>query len=137
MALVDELPPGYRLVDTAFELGDVQDETDGPGWFTFYVAGRAYAVAVIDTERVIEHIRARRVPDARAELQAEFPLAQPPQLVTWPEWPERLAWLERVPLLPLRIDVHVSPEFQDVEDVTTRLPGLGWRVLVEGARTRG
>jgi hypothetical protein len=117
-ALVDELPEGYRLVDTDYEIGDVQEETDGPGWFTFFVAGRAYAAAVIDSEKVIECIRARRVPDALEQLEAEFPLARPPRLSTWPEWPERLDWLERVPLLPLRIEVGVSPAFQDVEDAT-------------------
>jgi hypothetical protein len=117
-ALVGELPEGYRMVDTDYEVGDVQEETDGPGWFTFFVTGRAYAAAEIDSDKVIACIRARRVPDALEQLEAEFPLAQPPNLVTWPEWPERLVWFERVPLLPLRIEVGVSPAFRDVEDAT-------------------
>jgi hypothetical protein len=120
-ALTAELPSGYRLVDADFEIGDVEDEDTGPGWFMFYVTGRAYAAAVINGDEVIQQIRGQRVPDARAQLEAEFPLAEPPHFVTWPEWPEQLAWLERVPLLPLRIDLHVTPQFQGFEDAAGSL----------------
>jgi hypothetical protein len=99
----------------------VEDEDTGPGWFMFYVTGRAYAAAVINGDEVIQQIRGQRVPDARAQLEAEFPLAEPPHFVTWPEWPEQLAWLERVPLLPLRIDLHVTPQFQGFEDAAGSL----------------
>jgi hypothetical protein len=122
-ALVKELPSGYRLVDADFDIGEVSQEDIGPGWFTFYVTGRGYAAAMINGGEVIREIRGRRVPDARAQLQAELPLAKPPHLDTWPEWPEQLTWLQRVPLLPLRIDVNVTPRFQEVEDALARSPG--------------
>jgi hypothetical protein len=132
-ALTRELPSGYRLVDADFEIGEVQDQDAGPGWFKFYVTGRGYAAAVIDSEEVIQQIRGQPVPDARAQLQAEFPLAEPPHFVTWPEWPEQLTWLERVPLLPLRIDLHVTPQFQDVEDAMASMLGHRWSGLVQRA----
>jgi hypothetical protein len=131
-ALTREVPSGYRLVDADFEVGEVEDDATGPGWFTFYVTGSGYAAAAINPDEVIGQIRGQRVPDAQAQLQAELPLAGPPRIVTWPEWPGRLTWLERVPLLPLRIDVNVTPQFQDVEDATARSPGLRWSGPVEG-----
>jgi hypothetical protein len=110
----------------------VEDDDTGLGWFVFYVTGSGYAAAEIDGDEVIEQIRGKPVRDARAQLQAELPLAEPPQFVTWPKWPETLTWLERVPLIPLRVDVHVTPQVQDVEDAAASLPSGRWRGLVEG-----
>jgi hypothetical protein len=123
-ALIRELPSTYRLVDAEFEIGEVDADSTGPGWFMFHVTGRGYAAAVINGDEAIEKIRGQRVPDARTLLRAEFPLAESPQVVTWPEWPEQLQWLERVPLLPLRIDLRVTPQIQEIEDVAleTRPP---------------
>jgi hypothetical protein len=131
-ALTREVPSGYRLVDADFEIGEVEDDDTGPGWFVFYVTGSGYAAAEIDGDEVIEQIRGQPVRDARAQLSAELPLAGPPQFVTWPKWPETLTWLERVPLIPLRIDVHVTPQVQDVEDATASSSSGRWRGLVEG-----
>jgi hypothetical protein len=130
-ALTREVPIGYGLVDADFEIGEVEDDDTGPGWFTFYVTGNGYAAAEIDGDEVVEQIRGKPVRDAQAQLQAELPLAEPPQFVTWPEWPEGLAWLERVPLVPLRIDVNVTPQFQNVEDATASSPGGRRNRLVE------
>ncbi|MGD9029964.1 MAG: hypothetical protein PVG25_09135 [Anaerolineae bacterium] len=121
-ALTRQLPAGYRLVDADFEIGDVHDDEAGLGWFKFDVTGRGYAAAVIDDDQVIDQIRGQRVGDARAQLQAEVPLAEPPRFVTWPEWPEWLRWLERVPMLALRIDLRVTPQFETVEDAAAWSP---------------
>jgi hypothetical protein len=48
----------------------------------------------------------------------DFPLAEDPQILLWPQWPERLKWLERMPLLPLRISVQVLPRGQGDEQQT-------------------
>ena len=106
------LPPGYVLVDASFELGEVAEEDIGPGWFTSFVTARGYAAAALDTGEAVALIRGQPVADARERLLAEFPLAQDPQIVLWPEWPERPKWLERMPLLPLRISVQVVPQEQ-------------------------
>jgi hypothetical protein len=112
-ALVARIPPGYRLVDARFDVGQAVEETEGPGWFTFRVTGRGYVAADISGQEVVAEVRGQRVPDARAHLQQSFPLAQPPRFDTWPTWPDWLAQLHRVPLIPLRIDVHVTPEGAD------------------------
>jgi len=108
-ALARRLPPGYKLVDAHFELGEVAEEDVGPGWFTFFVTARGYAAAALDVGAAVDLIRGQRVAEAHRRLQAEFPLAQDPQVVLWPEWPEQLKWLERLPLLPLRISVRIAP----------------------------
>lgn len=107
--LVGQLPPGERLVGADFDIGALRVEEDGPGWFTVDVTGRGYAAAEIDTGEVAARIRGQRVPEAQTVLLAEYPLEEPPQFVIWPEWPEQLRWLERVPLLPMRTEVRVAP----------------------------
>ncbi len=108
------LPPGYVLVDAGFELGEVAEEDIGPGRFTFFVTARGYAAAALNTDAAVALVRGQYVADARGRLLAEFPLAEAPQIVIWPEWPERLKWLERLPLLPLRISMEVAPQGQAV-----------------------
>lgn len=108
--LLDRLPPGERIIDADFEIGLVQESEDGPGWFVVPVTGQAYAAAEIDTSEVVRMIRGRRISDARAALLAEYLLAEPPQFVVWPEWPDRLGWLERVPLVTIRTEIRVAPE---------------------------
>ena len=111
-ALSQGLPPGYKLVDARFELGEVAEEDIGPGWFTFFVTARGYAAAALDTSAVADLVRGQRLAEASERLHTEFPLAQDPQVALWPEWPEKLKWLERMPLLPLRISVRVAPQSQ-------------------------
>jgi len=108
--LSQRLPPEYKLVEAHFELGDVAEEDIGPGWFTFFVTARGYAAAALNINATADIIRGQRVAEARERLQAEFPLAQDPQITLWPEWPEQLKWLERLPLLPLRISVQIAPQ---------------------------
>lgn len=109
-ALTRQLPPDYRLIDADFEIGTVTEQDGGLGWFTVSVTGRGYAAAAINVDEALETIRGKPLSDARADLMAEFPLAELPQFAIWPEWPELLSWLERVPLLAVRIDVNVVPK---------------------------
>jgi hypothetical protein len=111
-ALARSLPPGYALVDAHFEVGEVAEEDIGSGWFAFFVTARGYAAAALDTDAAVALVQGERLADAREQLQTEFPLAEAPRITLWPEWPERLKWLERMPLLPLRINVHVAPQGQ-------------------------
>jgi hypothetical protein len=109
-ALRRRLPSGYHLIDADFEIGTVTEEDDGPGWFTVSVAGSGYAAAKVNVDAAVEAIRGKPIPDARAELLDHFPLAEPPEFALWPEWPDALSWLERVPLLVVRVDVTVAPK---------------------------
>ncbi|MDY7078305.1 MAG: hypothetical protein SXV54_15420 [Chloroflexota bacterium] len=106
------LPPGYALVDASFELGEVAEEDIGPGRFTFFVTARGYAAIGLDAESAVTLVRGQPLADAHDLLLAEFPLSEDPQLLLWPEWPERFRSLERMPLLPLRISVQVVPQGQ-------------------------
>jgi hypothetical protein len=110
--LARRLPAEYGLVDARFDLGEVAEEDIGPGWFTFFVTAHGYAAAALDTEEAVDLIRGQR-PDAAAKrLREEFPLAEPPQFTIWPDWPQQMKWLERLPILPLRISVKVLPKGQ-------------------------
>lgn len=113
LSLTSRLPPGYALVNAHFELGEVAEEHIGPGQFTFFVTASGYAAVGLDTSKAIELVRGQPVDLARSRLISEFPLAQDPEIMLWPEWPDRLKWLERLPVLPLRIQVEVLPQGQD------------------------
>jgi hypothetical protein len=109
------LPPGYALVDAHFELGEVAEEDIGPGRFTFFVTASGYAAIGLNTDTAVDLVRGKPIAYAREQLLSKFPLAEDPQIVLWPEWPERLEWLERLPFLPLRIRVRVLPQGQATE----------------------
>lgn len=109
-ALSRSLPPGHQLVDAHFEIGEVAEEDVGPGLYTFFVTAHGYAAAALDPGAAVALVRGQRLPEARERLLAAFPLAEEPRITVWPEWPERLKWLERMPLLALRIQVHVVPQ---------------------------
>ncbi|MCP4539947.1 MAG: hypothetical protein GY832_22635 [Chloroflexi bacterium] len=117
------LPPGYALVDAHFELGEMAEEDIGPGRFTFFVAARGYAAVGLDTDTAVDLVRGQPIAYARERLVSEFPLAQDPQIVLWPEWPERLEWLERLPFLPLRIRVRVLPQGEEAEQDMVEIDG--------------
>jgi hypothetical protein len=121
--LSNRLPPDYALVDAHFELGEMAEEDIGPGRFTFFVAARGYAAVGLNTDTAVELARGQPIAYARERLSSEFPLAQDPQIVLWPEWPERLEWLERLPFLPLRIKVHVLPYGETVEQDLAGIDG--------------
>jgi hypothetical protein len=122
VALSNRVPVGYDLAGVSFEIGEMAEEDVGPGQFTFFVTAHAQIAAVLDTNAAVALIRGQRVAEARERLLAKFPLAEDPEITLWPQWPERLKWLERLPLLPLRISVKVVPQSQAVGEAapTTR-----------------
>lgn len=102
-SLVRRLPPDHVLVDTDFIM---QEPASGPegGRLTFSVYGIGYAAANIDPEAVRRTIRGKSVAQATELLMEKWPLAEPPQMEIWPRW------LKRLPLLPIRITVQVTPK---------------------------
>jgi hypothetical protein len=100
------LPPGYKLVDAWFDVGEVAEEDIGPGKLTLFVTAHGYAAAHLDAETAIAMIEGQRVADARSRLRASFPLAEEPRITVWPER------MDRLPILPMRISVEVVPESQ-------------------------
>jgi len=115
--LMNRLPAGNRLVDSRFDVGEITDD-EGPGWFTFHVDGRGYAAAGISEQHVISVVRGKRVPEARDALLRYLPLGRPPRLETWPMWPDWLQVLDRVPVVPIRIDVDVTPQLPESWETT-------------------
>jgi hypothetical protein len=101
--LEEQLPDGYALVHVWFDVGEIAEEDIGPGEFTIFVTAHGYASAELDTEAAIEAITGARLDEAKAQLAQDLPLAQPPQIVLWPDM------LERMPALPMRISVHILP----------------------------
>lgn len=102
-ALVRRVPEGYRLVDVAFEIGEVTEEPLG-GEMTFFVTATGRTAAEIDVGRVREMIRGQPVTEAIEELNANLPISGAVRVTVWPDW------LERMPLLPLRIDTEIIVE---------------------------
>ncbi|HDQ73102.1 MAG TPA: hypothetical protein ENN19_13580 [Chloroflexi bacterium] len=119
-----QLPPGYSLIDARFQVGEMAEEDVGPGKFTFFVTASGYAAISLNTDKAVELVKGQPVEVARRRLLDAFPLAEPPRLALWPRWSGRLAWLDRMPLLPLRIDVRVVPKEQEQEPVTGQATSL-------------
>jgi hypothetical protein len=105
--LIQCIPRGYELTDAHFELGELAEEDIGAGRFALFVTAYGTADAVVDPRTAAVLTRGERLSDARDLLVTGMPLAEEPQIVLWPRWPERLKWLERMPLVPLRIEVRV------------------------------
>ncbi len=108
VALSCRIPAGYRLMDARFEMGEAAEETVGPGDFTFFVTAYGEADAMLNSGEAVYLVRGQPLDDARNRLVANLPLAKEPQITHWPDWPDQLDWLERMPLLALRIDVRVE-----------------------------
>ncbi len=108
--LIEKLLPNQQLIEADFDIGAVRQDEDALGWFTVAVSGRGYAAAVIDPDEVVRSVRGQSVCDTQTILMADYPLAEPPQITVWPEWPDVLSWLERMPLLPIRMKVRVTPQ---------------------------
>jgi hypothetical protein len=108
VALSRRIPPGYKLMDARFEVGEAAEENVGPGDFTFFVTAYGEADAMLNPGEATSLVRGQRLADARNRLVANLPLAAEPQITLWPNWPEGLKRLERMPLLSLRINVKVE-----------------------------
>jgi hypothetical protein len=107
-SLSRRIPPGYRLMDARFEMGEAAEESIGPGDFTFFVTAYGEADAMLNPGEAVSLVRGRRLDDARNRLVANLPLAKEPQITHWPDWPKQLGWLDRMPLIPLRITVKIE-----------------------------
>ena len=99
-ALTRHLSPGYDLVAANFEIGEEAEEPVGNGDITFFVTASGYSVANIDQGAAKELVLGKPLAEAHEILSSEMPLAEPPRIQVWPDW------LERVPVLPLRITVQ-------------------------------
>lgn len=121
-ALVDRLPPGYQLMEAEYEVGDVVEREEGSGWFTFFVTGEGRGAARISEDAVMAQARGKRLDEARAALEDALPVAEPPQIVSEPEWPAWLEWLRRVPFISLRIDVHIETDGPPAAERTSGAP---------------
>ncbi|NLF03231.1 MAG: hypothetical protein GX601_19880 [Anaerolineales bacterium] len=100
--LARRLPPDFTLVDAHFDVGEVAEEDIGPGQFSFFVTGYGYAAAELSPERALDIVLGKELDEARQQLMAELPLAQPPIITVWPEH------VRRIPLLPLRVSVDIK-----------------------------
>ncbi len=101
--LAAQLPAGYRLTDTRFEIGESAEEDVGPGLFTFYVTAHGYATAEIDTAALWDEIRGQSLHEVESQLTASLPLARPPEITVQPEW------FPFVPRLQMRTTIEVIP----------------------------
>lgn len=113
-ALAGRVPEGHRLLGARFEVGEVAEEDITPGDYTLFVTATGYADVTLDVGAAARLIRGMRADEARERLMTSFPLAEEPQVTLWPEWPAGFKWLERVPLIPLRIQVQVQSSVQDM-----------------------
>ncbi|MBN1178317.1 MAG: baseplate J/gp47 family protein [Anaerolineae bacterium] len=100
-ALSQNIPAGYQLVETTFEIGEAAEEPLGTGDITFFVTATGYTTAALDPLEVKQSIRGQLLEQVAGQLEADFPLAHSPQVTIWPEW------FPRMPLLPLRMTVYV------------------------------
>ena len=100
--LLQQIPEGYRLTDTRFEIGESAEEDVGPGWFTFYVTAHGYATPNIEPGGVRAQVQGMRAEDVAAHLEETYPLARPPEVTVSP------SWFPFMPRLPLNIDVTVA-----------------------------
>jgi hypothetical protein len=107
--LLQQLPEGYRLTDTRFEIGESAEEDVGPGLFTFYVRAHGYATAQIDPETLMTEIQGERIEDAEAYLAETLPLAQPAEVTVTP------SWFPFMPRLPLRVNVDIASNTWETE----------------------
>jgi hypothetical protein len=71
------------------------------------VNASAPLVVEVDRGEVRSAIAGLKADEAREVLENTFTLNAPPSVVVMPDWIKRWEWLDRVPLLPFRIQVVV------------------------------
>jgi hypothetical protein len=106
-ALKARIPETYQLTSNAidFKLGD-QVAMDGRSVLVKAMAS-AQLVADVDRQAARSLVAGRNVDEAVQALTQSFALGAPPQVEVQPDWIKRWRWLDRVPLLPFRIQVVV------------------------------
>jgi hypothetical protein len=106
-ALKAKIPATYELKseEISFGLGE-QVRIEGR---TVIVGATASAPLVVEVDRgaVRSTVAGLTVAEAEQALAQSFALDAPPAVQVEPDWIKRWAWLDRVPLLPFRIQVVV------------------------------
>lgn len=99
-ALLQRLPPGYRLIEVQFETSDLVEEDIGTGPLTFYVTAYGTGQADIAPDTVWELVRGQPVEVARDLLVRRLPLVSAPDISVTPAWfPNVPLWRARVKLI--------------------------------------
>lgn len=91
-ALLQRLPPGYRLIDVAFETSQIVEEDIGSGPLTFYVTAYGTAQADISADTVWGLVRGQPPELASDLLVRRLPLVSAPEIQVKPPWFPRIPW---------------------------------------------
>lgn len=91
-ALLQRLPPGYRLIDVAFETSQIVEEDIGSGPLTFYVTAYGTAQAEISADTVWGLVRGQPLELASDLLVRRLPLVSAPEIQINPPWFPRIPW---------------------------------------------
>jgi hypothetical protein len=105
-ALAQTVPPGERLIGQTQFARDPSATLDPDGRVRFRLSAAGQAAPLVERDFVRALVQGRAVASANQFLLAALPLARPPQIVVRPAWYAR--WYNRLPWLPLRIDVIVQ-----------------------------
>ncbi len=101
-ALTKEVRAGEaRLPEQEQYERDAGSTVDQEGRAHFRVTARGAALPLIDREAIRQAVRGQPIDQTQLVLTSRLPLSQPPLIEVRP------AWLQRLPWLPLRIDVIV------------------------------
>lgn len=107
-ALKDKIPATYELQseEITFSLDEKDIRMDGRA-VILQVSASAPLVVDIDRGEVRSVISGLTEQEAGQVLNETFALEAPPEVEVLPDWIKRWQWLDRVPLLPFRIQVVV------------------------------
>ncbi len=107
-ALKERIPAAYELESEAigFDLDEETVRTDGRSVIV-QVTASAPLVVDIDRSAVRSVVAGLEANEASQQLTELFALGGPPVVEILPDWIKRWEWLDRVPLLPFRIQVVV------------------------------
>ena len=95
-----------NLVPGTLQITRTAEQAGEGGEVTFQVTATGRIAAEIDAEAIRRELRGRRVSDAAAWVSTQYELTAPPSIAIMPpQW-------ERVPVLPVRTQVHVEVEGQ-------------------------
>jgi len=103
-ALAAQVPRGQVLVaGTTSFVRETNLQTNPDGRASFSIDAKAIVTPVIDPERVRDLVRGQPRDDAQLRLVTSLPLTGAPDVSVQPDWYPRVPWM------PFRIDVIVTP----------------------------
>jgi hypothetical protein len=107
-ALQEKIPAAYELKseEVAFELDEEDVGIEGRV-VVLEVTASAPLIVDIDRGEVRSTVTGLTAEEAEQELADSFALDAPPEVIVEPDWIKRWEWMDRVPLLPFRIQVVV------------------------------